>query len=174
MDMQQRPAFAWWQALTARQAAQVILVGVLVLVAAPAALAAGPIHTQDQLRWDDEIVAECGTFNVLSTSADLYRNIVTWHDDDGNQVAQTRRVHFDFTFVNTTTQETAEYVGHFVIHVDSVAGTTTLTGAQDQLWVDGRKVLSVAGKAVFSPDGASFAGHSSREAFGEALCDAMA
>ena len=160
--------------MAVRRSAPLILASGLVLAAAPAALAAGPVHTQDQLKWDDEIVAECGTFNVLSTSADLYRNIVTWYDDAGEQVAQTRRVHYDFTFVNTTTKETAEYVGHFVIHVDSVAGTTTLTGAQDQLWVDGRKVLSVAGKAVFSPDGASFAGHSSRGEFGEALCAAMA
>jgi hypothetical protein len=156
-----------------RAVATMLALGLLTLTA-PAAFAAGPVHSQDTLTWDDEVVAECGGFDVLSTSNDLRRNLVTWYDESGGIVQQIRQVHYDFTLVNTVTGTTGEYVGHFVIAQDSAAQTLSLSGADSQLWVDGRLVLRVAGRTVFTPDGMSVRGLSSRDAFGESLCDAMA
>lgn len=151
------------------------MLAVAVLIAtAGSAFGAAPVHTQDTLFWEDEVIAECDGFDILATSQDLRRNIVTWYGEDGDAVRQRRMVHYDFTFVNTTTGATAEYIGHFDIAEDYVAETTTLFGANRQLWRDGRLVMQVAGKTVFSPDGETSVGHSSLGEFEEALCDAMA
>ena len=138
-----------------------------------AALAAGPVHTQDTVQWPDETIMACDGFDVLLTSADLQRNIVTWYDANGEIAQQIRRVHYDFTFTNSDTGTTADYVGHFVVSVDNEAGTLSLLGADSQVWVDGRPVVRVAGRTVFSEDGATFRGHAPHD-FEAAVCAAMA
>lgn len=158
-----------------RRTAAVLVALSLVALAAPSAFAAeAPVHSQDVLRWDDEIAAECGSFDVLATSADLQRNLVTWYDETGEIVRQIRRVHYDFTFVNTVTGKEADYIGHFVISVDNVAGTTRLLGVNRQLWVDGRLALSVAGSTTFTSEEVLVRGHSSLDEFYEQVCAVMA
>jgi hypothetical protein len=153
--------------------AALLAVGML-LMTAGAVFGAGPVHTQDTLQWDDEIVFECEDFDILATSQDLRRNIVTWYDETGAPMYQRRVVHFDFTLVNTASGAVAEDVGHFVINQDFRAGAVEQAGALHQLRRDGRLVLSAAGHAVFTPESASSVGHLSPAAFEERLCAAMA
>lgn len=145
----------------------------LLIATVPAVLASGPVHTQDTLQWPGGVLIACEGFDVVSTSEDLQRNIVTWYDANGDIVQQTRRVHFDFTFTNSETGRTAEYLGHFIVSLDNEAGTLSLIGAHSQIWVDGQPVVRVAGRTTFSETGAIFHGHEPEE-FEAAVCAAMA
>jgi hypothetical protein len=160
---------------TSRKAARAGMAAVLALgllvATSTAVFAAGPVHSQDTLQWPDEVAMNCDGFDVLSTSADLQRNIVTWYDANGDVLQQLRRVHFDFTLTNSETGKAADYVGHFIVSVE--AGTLSLIGAQNQVWVDGQPVVREAGRLVFSEDGATFRGLFSDD-FEAAVCAALA
>jgi len=98
----------------------------------------------------------CGTFAVRVNLAGE-RNVTAFYGASGGLERRIRRSRYEGVLVNSVTGATVPHVGHFTIHDDLVAQTTTITGmlshtvlaGEGLVWRNiGRIVLSNANGAV--------------------------
>lgn len=147
------------------------------LVALPAtALAAGPVRETAVFDFPDRaIFGECEGFEIISTGAHIERQTLTWYDDDGNPLYESRHASFDFTLVNSVSGTEARYSGRFHRTADFVTGEEALYGAFRQLFIDNRNVWSASGLNGFvGEDLVVTNGNRSLFDWEAGLCEAMA
>ena len=147
------------------------------LVALPATtLAAGPVRETAVFDFPDPgVFGECDGFEMIATSAHIKRETLTWYDDDGNPLYESRHAAFDFTLVNSVSGTEARYTGRFHRTADFVSGEEALYGAFRQLFIDNRNVWSASGRNGFvGEDLVDINGNRSLFEWEAGLCAAMA
>ena len=150
---------------------------VCALVALPATtLAAGPVRETAAFHFTEpSVFGSCDGFDMVATVAHIERETLTWYDDEGNPLNESRHVFFDFTLVNSVSGTEARYVGRFHRTADFVTGEEALYGAFRQLFIDNRNVWSASGLNGFvGEDLAVTNGNRSLFEWEAGLCDAMA
>ena len=147
------------------------------LVALPATtLAAGPVRETAVFDFTEpSVFGECDGFDIIATSAHIERETLTWYDDEGNPLHESRHVFFDFTLVNSVSGTEARYTGRFHRTADFVTGEEALYGAFRQLFIDNRNVWSASGfNGFIGEDLVVTNGNRSLFEWEAGLCEAMA
>jgi hypothetical protein len=131
-----------------------MLVAGLTSLALSAGAGAGP-RTQERFSFSDPFSGsfECGTFTATLSGHD-HGHVVTWFDANGDPIKQEGHIRATETDVNTATGKAIEAVTSLNVHVDFVAGTTSLTGVRNLSTEPGRGVVvQHVGRVVIGPDG---------------------
>jgi hypothetical protein len=147
------------------------------LAALPATtLAAGPVRETAVFDFTEpSVFGSCDGFDIVATVAHIERETLTWYDDEGNPLSESRHVFFDFTLVNSVSGTEARYVGHFRRSADFPTGDEELYGAFRQLFIDNRNVWSASGLNGFLGENlVVINGNRSLFEWEVGLCDAMA
>jgi hypothetical protein len=107
-----------------------IIAAVIALIAATAA-GAGQ-RTRDVFTFSDPFDGEfdCGTFVATFSGHDDGR-VTTWFNASGDPIKQIGQIKAIETDVNPITQKSIEVTTNLMVHVDFVAGTTTITGIRN-------------------------------------------
>jgi hypothetical protein len=96
---------------------------------------------------------ECDGFTATFSGHDKGR-VMTWFDSAGEPISQIGRIQAIETDVNPLTGKSIEVRTSLTVHVDFVAGTTTLTGIRNQSTDPGAGVVvQHVGRVVIGPDG---------------------
>ena len=96
---------------------------------------------------------DCGDFTATFTGHDKGR-VMTWFDANGEPIKQIGRIQATETDVNETTGASIVVKTSLTVHVDFVAGTTTLTGIRNLSTKPGAGVVvQHVGRVVVGPDG---------------------
>jgi hypothetical protein len=147
------------------------------LVALPATtLAASPVRETAVFDFTEpSVFGSCNGFDMVATVAHIERETLTWYDDEGNPLNESRHVFFDFTLVNRVSGTEAHYVGRFHRTADFVTGEEALYGAFRQLFIDNRNVWSASGLNGFVGENLVVTnGNRSLFDWEAGLCEAMA
>jgi hypothetical protein len=131
-----------------------IVVAALTALALSAGAGAGP-RTQERFEFSDPFSGsfDCGTFTATFSGQDR-GHVVTWFDANGEPIMQEGHIRATETDVNTATGKTIEAKTSLNVHVDFVAGTTSLTGVRNLATEPGRGVVvQHIGRVVIGPDG---------------------
>jgi len=145
------------------------------LVAFPATTrAAGPVRETAVFDFTEpSVFGSCDGFDMVATVALIERETLTWYDDEGNPLNESRHVFFDFTLVNGVSGTEARYVGRFRRTADFVTGEEALYGAFRQLF--NRNVWSASGLNAFVDENLVVTnGNRSLFEWEAGLCEAMA
>ena len=96
---------------------------------------------------------DCGDFQATFSGHD-HGGATTWFDRDGNPIRQEGKIASEETDVNVDTGKTIQVKTQLNVHVDFVAGTTTLTGVRNLSTEPGRGiVVQHIGRTVVDPEG---------------------
>jgi hypothetical protein len=112
-------------------------------------------RTQERFDFADPFSGsfDCGTFTGSFSGHD-HGNVVTWFDANGDPIMQEGHIRAIETDVNDTTKKSVEATTSLNVHVDFVAGTTSLTGVRNLATDPGRGVVvQHVGRVVIGPDG---------------------
>jgi len=134
---------------------RLIVVWMAILVLATAASAAGARQrTTETFHFSDPFSGsyDCGAFTATFSGHDKGR-VTTWFDTAGDPIMQIGRIQSIETDVNATTGKSIEVTTDLTVHVDFVAGTTTLTGVRNLSTDPGHGVVvQHVGRVVIGPD----------------------
>jgi hypothetical protein len=126
-----------------------------ILVLATAVSAAGARQrTSETFTFSDPFSGsfDCGTFIATFSGHDKGR-VTTWFDTAGdiNQIGHIQAIETD---VNASTGKSIDTRTDLVVHIDFVAGTTTLTGVRNLSTDPGHGVVvQHVGRVIVGPDG---------------------
>jgi len=129
-----------------------MVAAVIALIAATAA-GAGQ-RTRDVFTFSDPFDGEfdCGTFVATLSGHDEGR-VTTWFNASGDPIKQIGQIKAIETEVNPITGKSIEVATNLMVHVDFVAGTTTLTGVRNLSTAPGEGVVvQHVGRVVIGPD----------------------
>ena len=128
-----------------------IVAAVIALIAATAA-GAGQ-RPQDVFTFNDTFEGEfdCGTFVATLSGHDDGR-VTTWFNADGDPIKQIGQIKSFETDVNPDTGKSIFVRTNLMVHIDFVAGTTTLTGIRN-LATDRGVVVQHVGRVVTNAEG---------------------
>lgn len=146
-------------------------------IALPATtVAAGPVRETAVFDFTEpSVFGSCDGFDVVAPVAHIERETLTWYDDEGIPLNESRHVFFDFTLVNSVSGTEARYVGRFRRTADFVTGEEALYGAFRQLFIDNRNVWSASGlNGFFGENLVVTNGNRSLFEWETGLCEAMA
>jgi hypothetical protein len=136
--------------------ARVIIVGLAIVALATAASAAGAgQRTSETFTFSDPFFGsfDCGAFTATLSGHDKGR-VTTWFDAAGDPINQIGHIQAIETDVNATTGKSIDIRTDLTVHIDFVAGTTTLTGVRNLSTVPGHGVVvQHVGRVVIGPDG---------------------
>jgi hypothetical protein len=136
--------------------ARVIIVGVAIVALATAASAAGARQrTSDTFTFSDPFSGsfDCGAFTATFSGHDKGR-VTTWFDAADDPIVQIGRIQSTETDVNPSTGKSIDVETSLTVHIDFVAGTTTLTGVRNLSTDPGHGVVvQHVGRVVIGPDG---------------------
>jgi len=134
---------------------RLIVVWMTILVLATAASAAGARQrTSETFQFSDPFSGsfDCGTFTATFSGHDKGR-VTTWFDTAGDPIKQIGRIQAIETDVNATTGKSIDTRTDLTVHIDFVAGTTTLTGVRNLSTDPGHGVVvQHVGRVVIGPD----------------------
>jgi hypothetical protein len=125
----------------------------LTALALSAGAGAGP-RTQERFEFADPFSGsfDCGTFTATFSGHD-HGHVVTWFDANGDPIMQEGHIRATETDVNTATGKAIEVETRLNVHVDFVAGTTSLSGVRNLATDPGRGVVvQHVGRVVIGPD----------------------
>jgi hypothetical protein len=132
----------------------VLLAGAILALAATGAAFAGT-RTSETFEFSDPFTGsfDCGAFTATLSGHDNGR-VTTWFDVNGDPIKQIGRIQAIETDVNTSTGKSIDVKTSLTVHIDFVAGTTTLTGVRNLSTVPGKGVVvQHVGRVVIGPDG---------------------
>jgi len=132
-----------------------IVAAVVTLALAAAAGAVAGKRTSETFEFSDPFSGsfDCGTFTATLSGHDKGR-VTTWFDENGDPIKQIGRIQATETDVNVTTGTSIVVKTSLTVHMDFVAGTTTLTGVRNLSTVPGKGVVvQHVGRVVIGPDG---------------------
>ena len=115
-----------------------LLVGVLALAIVPTALASAPEVVETQLQVVE--VIGCSGYNVVA-QWDVTRRATTFVDSSGTPIRVQRHVQFEGTLTNSVTGKSLLDKGSFMLTIDLLTGTLTLTGAQRHTIEPGKGIV---------------------------------
>jgi hypothetical protein len=132
----------------------VVAVTAFLALAATGAAFAGK-RTSETFEFSDPFTGsfDCGAFTATLSGHDKGR-VTTWFDANGDPIKQLGRIQATETDVNPLTGKSIDVTTSLTVHVDFVAGTTTLTGVRNLSTVPGKGVVvQHVGRVVIGPDG---------------------
>jgi hypothetical protein len=132
----------------------VVAVTAFLALAATGAAFAGK-RTSETFEFSDPFTGsfDCGAFTATLSGHDKGR-VTTWFDANGDPIKQLGRIQATETDVNPLTGKSIDVKTSLTVHVDFVAGTTTLTGVRNLSTVPGKGVVvQHVGRVVIGPDG---------------------
>jgi hypothetical protein len=92
------------------------------------------------------MVQDCGSFQIVTPEGgDVSRNMLTWYDDAGNVTRERFNIHYSIPIYNSVTGLEGVYKGQFVINYDAATQVFQRYGSGNNLFIEGRNVLHVAG-----------------------------
>ena len=134
---------------------RVIGIAVAVVALAAAAAAGAGQRTSETFHFSDPFSGsfDCGAFTATFSGHDKGR-VKTWFDAAGDPISQIGRIQAIETDVNPSTGKSIDTRTDLTVHMDFVAGTTTLTGVRN-LSTDPSHgvVVQHVGRVVIGPDG---------------------
>jgi hypothetical protein len=132
----------------------VLLAGAILALAATGAAFAGK-RTSETFEFSDPFTGsfDCGAFTATLSGHDNGR-VTTWFDVNGDPIKQIGRIQAIETDVNASTGKSIDVTTSLTVHIDFVAGTTTLSGVRNLSTVPGKGVVvQHVGRVVIGPDG---------------------
>jgi len=124
----------------------------VLLAAAPAVAAASPpapVHERISFTLGP-MVQDCGSFQIITPEGgQVTRNMLTWYDDEGNFLRERFDIHYSIPIYNSVTGLEGLYKGQFVHEYDAATQVAERNGSMNNLYVDGRLALHVAGHRAF-------------------------
>ena len=131
----------------------IAIAAALIALIAAAAAGAGQ-RPQDVFTFSDPFDGDfdCGTFVATFSGHDDGR-VTTWFNADGDPIKQIGQIKSFETDVNPITKKSIEVTTNLMVHVDFVAGTTTLTGVRNLATEPGAGVVvQHVGRVVTNAD----------------------
>ena len=124
---------------------------ILLIAGAPVVSAASPPAPEhEQISFTlGSMVEDCGSFEIVTPEGGLVtRNMLTWYDEDGNFLRERWAIHYSIPIYNSVTGLEGLYKGQFLIDYDAATQVFQRYGSTNNLYIEGKNVLHVAGHSA--------------------------